>query len=137
MKYEVVIEFTTNFLGSGPRRQGIRSVERTKDGRIKLPLPQIYEAIRRAPNGGPDISLSKGFEQAVIVVLKRVYGGTRVDRFEGIARETQAVFYCMAENREVGELVDILNEVGRTVGVSQWGKKFNCGRFKVASITKK
>ena len=150
MIYRTRICFTTNFLGGGPRdkNSSVRSLKRTYDDLIELNSQEFFNNIKLANkqvNAKIDIKkfiIPEGFDhEDKITVIKRVFNRVNIDFFEGIARGNKVfldlMYFAEIENspsiETVGTLMDIL---GRFHGISQWGQKFNCGRFKVLNVEK-
>jgi len=144
--YRAYITFTTNFLGGGSRdkKTSIRSLKRTFDGLVEIHSSEFHKKLKLANKqveANIDVSKLKipnGFEaRGQISVLKRIYNKVNIDLFEGIARGNTVSIDIMCDDDNcpkedtMAQLVDI---IGRFHGISQWGSKFNCGRFKIKKI---
>ena len=139
MEFEVRVRLTTNFLGSGPRKNGVRKLLRNKQGLILLPVSDLNKDIDKirenlSLNTDHQITLQEDLDPPRINILRRVYNKVRVERIEGIESKTYLSIYCHCEEDYVNELTILFKELGKKYGISQWGRKFNCGRFKLVSI---
>ena len=130
-KFSAYLQFTTNFLAGGPREGGIRRLEKDGNHRVMLPM----EHVRKVTENIEGIEMEPYLRNVPCSLLTRVYNRSRVDKFEGVARGGKVFWVgeCPKDGEElVKEYMDI---VGRS-GISQWGLKFNCGRFKLLEITR-
>ncbi len=150
MIYRARICFTTNFLGGGPRdkNSSVRSLKRTYDNDVEINSAEFYKNLELANNqikGNLVISkfrIPEGFDpEENISVIRRIYNRVNIDLFEGILKGNK-VYIDIMHNAEVKDspsietLRKLLDIVGKFHGISQWGSKFNCGRFKVLNIEK-
>ena len=130
--FEVIVQFTTNFLGAGKRVNGVRKLERSKIGSILLPVKELKNEVK-----APYTWNLKDIGDVRVNILRRIYNRVRVDRFEGIEKGTRVTLElevdAQADLPRVTQLAEKLGKSGR----SQWGRKFNCGKFKVIAITNK
>jgi hypothetical protein len=128
---EVGIRFTTSFLGGGPREAGVRRLLRDERGRIIVPR-SVTEPIK-----GRGVILEPWIDPEEVSVLSRIYNKVRVDKFEGIRHGTSCSLFCSAD-ADGDELHSLVNgamyRLG-SIGISQWGLKFNCGRFRPTFIS--
>ena len=147
MILEINIELTTNFLGSGPRINGVRTLKRSPDNRIAINEKEWREDLARAARdldlnvNMESLALEPGFEFPEINVLRRVYNKTNVDLFEGVSAGNKLNIYAMLDESierhpKLDELTKMFEIVGKFIGISQFGKKFHCGRFKVLTVAK-
>ena len=145
MILELNIELTTNFLGGGPRKNGVRKLKKSDDGRIAVNEKEWKEDLKEiSKNLEIEINTDSfvfepGFEFPEINVLRRVYNKTNVDLFEGISAKNKLSIYFMiknSENIDFEEIKTLFENFGKFCGISQFGKKFHCGRFKVISLSK-
>ncbi len=150
MIYRARICFTTNFLGGGPRDKtsSVRSLKKTSDDQIELNSLEFAKNLELANNQiGAKIDISKfilpeGFnDENNITVLKRVFNRVNIDFFEGIASGKKVfldlMYYAeVSKSPSVETVRKLLDVLGRFHGISQWGQKFNCGRFKVLNVEK-
>lgn len=127
--FSVKLRFTTNFLAGGDRKGGIRRLETDAQHRILLPMEHISKVTDRFPS----IKLEPYLRNAPCSLLTRVYNRARVDKFEGIARGGKANWMGVIEPGKEDKLNECMSLLGRS-GISQWGIKFNCGRFDVLAI---
>ena len=139
MEFEVRVQLTTNFLGSGPRKNGVRKLERDDKGLVLLPREELQEDLvelikKLKLNVGPELFINESVDPPRVNILRRVYNKVRVDRFEGIESRSKLSIYCACDKACPDELSRLFAELGRSRGISQWGRKFNCGRFKLLSI---
>lgn len=147
MIYRVHIKFITNFLGGGPRdkKTQVRLLNRTHENHVALHSQDLMKKLELANehlNAELDIGKFKipdGFEinHDSISKLKRVYNKVNIDWFEGIQKgkkiKLDIMFEDTSDKAPKVELVSSLFDViGRFHGISQWGAKFHCGRFKVS-----
>ena len=150
MIYRARICFTTNFLGGGPRdkNSSVRALKRTYEDDVEINSAEFYKNLELANNqikGKLEISnfkIPEGFDpEDNISVIRRVYNRVNIDLFEGILRGNK-VYIDIMHNTEVKDSPSIetirklLDIVGKFHGISQWGSKFHCGRFKVLNIEK-
>lgn len=150
MIYRARICFTTNFLGGGPRdkNSSVRALKRTYDNDVEINSAEFYKNLELANKqikGNLEISkfkIPEGFyPEDNISVIRRVYNRVNIDLFEGILKGNK-VYIDIMHNAEVKDspsietLKKLLDIVGKFHGISQWGSKFNCGRFKVLNIEK-
>jgi hypothetical protein len=132
--FELLVKFTTNFLGSGKRANGVRKLVKTREGYIEIPHTDLQKELKGRTT--IDNWRLRDIEAARVNILRRVYNRVRVDRFEGVEKGTQVSMIL-----EVGDVTDFKNikelvlNLGRS-GISQWGRKFNCGKFKLIDITR-
>ena len=150
MIYRARICFTTNFLGGGPRdkNSSVRALKRTYDNDVEINSAEFYKDLELANKqikGNLDIGkfkIPEGFNpEDNTSVVRRVYNRVNIDLFVGVLRGSK-VYIDIMYNAEVKDspsietLRKLLDIVGKFHGISQWGKKFNCGRFKVLNIEK-
>jgi hypothetical protein len=142
---EVNIELTTNFLGGGQRVNGVRKLKKSPDSRIAVNEKEWKEDLKKvAEQLEIEIDIDSfrfdtGFEFPEVNVLRRVYNKTNVDLFEGISAGNQISLYVAVPVKPENGLKDIetiFSLFGKFYGISQFGKKFHCGRFKLISINK-
>ena len=145
MILEVSIELTTNYLGGGPRKNGVRTLRRSADNRLAINEKEWKEDLKTAAKelkikvDIESISLEPGLDFPEVNVLRRVYNKTNVDLFEGVSAGNSLSF-CMRVDEDVNgsptveEISKLFAVVGKFIGISQFGKKFHCGRFKVTSV---
>ena len=145
MFLEVNIELTTNFLGGGQRVNGVRKLKKSHDNRIAVNEKEWKEDLKKvAEQLEIEINVDSfrfdiGFEFPEVNVLRRVYNKTNVDLFEGISAGNQLSLYVAVPVQTKTGLEDIgkiFTLFGKFYGISQFGKKFHCGRFKLISINK-
>ncbi len=145
MLLEINIELTTNFLGAGARVNGVRKLKKTPDNRIAVNEKEWKEDLKSSAKNIElefdvnQINFEPGFEFPEVNVLRRIYNKTNVDLFEGIAAGNKISLYCMLDNACKTDLEDIkklFGIFGKFFGISQFGKKFHCGRFRVVSVNK-
>ena len=148
MIYNIKITFTTNFLGGGGRdkKTSVRSLKRTHDGLVEFHDKEVRDSIELAKAQlGLSFDISKfkipnGFEaKDNISVLKRVYNKVNIDLFEGIRRGKSVDIQMLYNDNpdaspSAGDIKKLLSVLGKFHGISQWGRKFNCGRFKVNQV---
>lgn len=145
MILEVKIILTTNYLGGGPRVNGVRQLRRTHDNRLAVNEKEWKEDMAAAAAdlkldfNKNSVSLEPGIDFPEVNVLKRVYNKTNVDLFEGVSAGNELVFSVrINENLDNSptkeDLIKIFTVVGKFIGISQFGKKFHCGRFTVKTI---
>lgn len=145
MFLEVNIELTTNFLGGGQRINGVRKLKKSQDSRIAVNEKEWKEDLQKVADqleieiNVDAFRFDTGFEFPEVNVLRRVYNKTNVDLFEGISAGNQISLYVAVPAKSDEELVyikKIFSIFGKFYGISQFGKKFHCGRFKLISINK-
>ena len=144
MLIELNIELTTNLLGSGARVNGVRKLKRSPDNRIAVSEREWKEDLKLAAKtieldiDVDSLTFESGFEFPEINVLRRVYNKINVDMFEGVSAGSQVSIYFMVtdEKLELSDLRKLFETFGKFFGISQFGKKFHCGRFKVITINK-
>lgn len=145
MILEINIKLTTNFLGSGPRVNGVRKLKKTPDNRITINEKEWKEDLSSSAKSleidfcTENMNFEPGFEFPEVNVLRRIYNKTNVDLFEGITAGNHLSIFCMVENYTEDKLEDIkkvFEIFGKFYGISQFGKKFHCGRFKLISINR-
>lgn len=144
MLIELNIQLTTNLLGSGPRVNGVRKLKRSPDNRIVVNEKEWKEDLKSTAKSieldfdVECISFEPGFEFPEVNVLRRVYNKTNVDLFEGISAGNNISIYFLLNDVDVGlnNLKTLFDTFGKFFGISQFGKKFHCGRFKVIGLTK-
>lgn len=86
--------------------------------------------------------IPEGFDpENNISVIRRIFSRVNIDFFEGIKKGNK-IFIDIMYDAEVSESPSVeifsklLNTVGKFHGISQWGLKFNCGRFTVLNVEK-
>ena len=85
------------------------------------------------------IRFESGFDCDNIRTLRRTYNKVNVEMFEGIQKGTKLSLYVYLDSRvqpclELKQLFQICVVIGKYFGISQFGKKFHCGRFKVHDV---
>lgn len=124
--HSVDIRFTTNFLAGGVRVKGIRRLELDSQHRILLPEDQIKKATEVITG----VEVEPYIRCAPCSLLTRTYNRVRVDKFEGIKWGSKVTVFAEGESKAIHEF---FNHLGK-LGISQWGTKFNCGRFDVLTV---
>ena len=148
MIYEAKIKLDTHFLGGHKRgKDGIRRLKTTYSGQIALNENELRRTFERAAD-----QLDMAFDPKTVVfpegfdsetsIIRRVYNRTNVDLFEGIEHgnfiHLEMALVGDAESLPSKEdLEKILKVVGKFYGVTQFGSKFQCGRFKVIHVVRK
>jgi len=139
------IKLRTNFLGSGPRQAGRRTLKRTPDNRISIDENEWRSDLSEAAKSlGIEanmkcIKFEEGFYAEKTCTLRRTYNKVNVEMFEGIPAPSILDIYMFMDER-VGEdmtldnLKKSLTVFGKFFGISQFGKKFQCGRFDVLEL---
>lgn len=131
--FELLVTFTTNFLGGGKRVNGVRKLLKTKTGYIEIPHKDLQKEVT-TPTSITKWRL-RDIEAARVNILRRIYNRVRVDRFEGVEKGTRiSVMLEVNDEVELEEVEEFARILGRA-GISQWGRKFNCGKFKLLTIT--
>tara|TARA_E500000331_G_C17188616_1_gene683821 strand:+ start:551 stop:1009 length:459 start_codon:yes stop_codon:yes gene_type:complete len=145
--YEAKLKLDTHFLGGFKKgKDGIRRVKTTYSGQIALnenELRKHFELAAKQLDMDFDpktVVFTEGFESECSII-RRTYNRTNVEFFEGIEQGNNITL----EMALVGEdnlpteddLRKILAVIGRFYGITQFGSKFQCGRFHVLSITRK
>ena len=132
--FELVVKFTTNFLGGGNRVHGVRKLFRSDKGSITIPNKELQKEIETTDSLQP--WQVADLEATRVNILRRVYNRVRVDRFEGIEKGTGAtLILSVGDDAQRADVERLARKLGKS-GISQWGRKFNCGKFKLINITK-
>ena len=135
-------------MGYKKGKDGIRRIKTTYSGQVALNENELRSSFERAAK-----QLQKEFNPKIIVftegfdsecsIIRRTYNKTNVEFFEGIEQGKEIVLeLAVVEGDEkelptVEDLRKILDVIGKFYGISQFGNKFQCGRFQVVSIIKK
>ena len=144
MLAEVKIKLTTNFLGGGQRKNGIRTIKRTSENQVAINEQEwLSDFSEVAASLGivfdpKSVKLECGFD-ATTRTLRRTYNKVNVEMFEGIPAGTRLSLFIYIDQRhdnclDIKQLHQIMIVIGKFFGISQFGKKFHCGRFKVHDI---
>lgn len=150
MIYRARICFITNFLGGGPRDKtsSVRSLKKTFDGEVEINSGEFLNKLELANKqikAKVDISkfkIPEGFNaEGKESVIRRPYNRVNIDFFEGIVKGSKVYIDLMYDagiddSPSIETVSKILSVVGKFHGISQWGSKFNCGRFKILNIEK-
>ena len=145
MIYKIKITFTTNFLGGGDRdkKTSVRSLKKTDDGLVEFhdqEFKKTTELVLKQLNINLNVEKLKipnGFNASGrISVLRRVYNKVNIDLFEGIKRGNSVTMQLLYnDTSDKSPSADVIKKImsvfGKFHGISQWGRKFNCGRFVV------
>jgi len=145
MYIEVKLKLITNFLGGGSRKSGVRQLKRTSDNRIAIDENDWRSDISEAAESlGLDfnttsIKFELGFDPVKVCTLRRTYNKVNVEMFEGIPSGTNLSIFLYADKREencpsLKDIKKVIEVFGKFFGISQFGKKFQCGRFEVKEI---
>jgi hypothetical protein len=149
MIFEADIQFTSNFLGGLKKdNRGVRSMIRTPSGLIYLEEEEWRAWFKKAATylkidiDTGSIILPEGFESNSTSLLRRVFNKVKVDLFEGIERGNSITIQFLIEESSdkhpsLDDMEKMLDVIGKFYGISQFGKKFHCGRFKLQSLTLK
>ena len=137
------LEFVRHVLANGHGPNGERDVfERTSDNNLIFYQTWWYSAFSKALEG----SAVRGIKPADISVeltvsaptekWNRHYGPGKSRLHEAIMPGTKVAFQAeVADKITESNLTEILERMGRFVGISPYGHKLGYGRFKVVKVT--
>ena len=145
MIYRSRICFITNFLGGGPRdkNSSVRRIKRTYESLVEINPSSLSENLQLANQQlKADININnfiipEGFhDEDQVSVIKRIFNRVNIDFFEGLEKGSKVYLDLMFKKEpkdcpSLDTISSLLDIVGRYHGISQWGAKFHCGRFKV------
>ena len=148
MIYEAKLGLTTHFLGGYKKgKDGIRRVKMTYSGQVALNESELRNHFQLAAKqlemefNPKTVVFAEGFDSE-LSIIRRVYNKTNIEFFEGIEQgETINIEMAVVGDEDKiptqDDLSKILNVIGKFYGISQFGNKFQCGRFKVITIVRK
>lgn len=146
MIVETKISLTSPILGdSRPDKAGVRRLRKTSDGRIKINETQWRESLTEAAKqlkikdfDPKTISFESGFDPQAMTLIRRVYNRTNIEFFEGVDKDQKLTFEYMVEEvpgaPTLEQLKQMWNVIGKYIGMSQFGNKFQLGRFTVMYV---
>ena len=145
MYIEVKLKLITNFLGGGSRKCGVRQLKRTSDNRIAIDENEWRSDISESAESlglkldVKSIRFELGFDPIKVCTLRRTYNKVNVEMFEGIPSGTTISIFLYADKRmdncpSLEDIRKVMDVFGKFFGISQFGKKFQCGRFEVKEI---
>lgn len=146
MIYEIKLKLNTHFLGGYKKgKDGIRRVKTTYSGQIALNENELrghFELAAKQLDMDFDpktVVFTEGFDSE-LSIIRRTYNRTNVEFFEGIEQGNTITIELAVVGDNIPDADDlrkILAVIGRYYGITQFGSKFQCGRFNVLTVTRK
>jgi hypothetical protein len=144
--YEIKLKLNTHFLGGYKKgKDGIRRVKTTYSGQVALNENELrghFELAAKQLDMDFDpktVVFTEGFDSE-LSIIRRTYNRTNVEFFEGIEQGNTITIELAVVGDNVPDADDlrkILAVIGRYYGITQFGSKFQCGRFNVLTVTRK
>lgn len=164
MYVAVTIKLVTRFLADRRTAEGIRRFRRPKslDGQIETDMTRINWALAEAVSAlnmtevSPDlIRFAHSYKLPTVELYNHRWRTTnkrtgqkqlKTEMFESFRPGAEITFPVLVASKHapgeacdgrpptIEELYQILDLVGKTLGLSPWGSKFGFGRFKVKSV---
>jgi len=146
MIFRIRIQLTHDLLGGGERVDRTRRIIRNADGTMHLHEQDFVRGFCEIARLlgltiRPDevlVPLGIDISKATTSLITREFSATRHEQFEGLRRNQRLEFELMLGegNNHLGaaEVSAVMEQYGRFRGISQFGAKFQCGRFNVLSV---
>ena len=105
MLAEIKIKLTTNFLGGGPRKHGVRQLKKTSENQIAINEQEWRsDSSEVAASLGIEfdpksVRFESGFDCDRVSTLRRTYNKVNVEMFEGIPANTRLSLFVFLDSR--------------------------------------